>query len=207
MDFIAFLVVYIIACIYVLSVFRFLSNDSIKKKRIVLFHNAILSIYDRNKISESMDNYIIDDLIEQIKLNYNKIFQNEKESDKTMLLDMLEQIIFYYDAYTNKNFEKLFAVNKNFDIRNFVLLISQAIKENDPFSALPTKEATLLKNIDTAIVISNIELGKTAIEQLSAEILNKEAVIKKQEYNNRIATVLSVIGMILTVFFGILSLF
>lgn len=207
MDTLTFFALYLAVVMYILMVWLFFYKESLKRKKTILFHNAILSVYSRAKSSDNNVIYNFKDILEQLTLNYNKIFQNEKESNKTMMLDMLEQIIFYYDAYTNENFERRLRIKKNIEIRDFIFNISQCIKESDPFSALPAKDAALLKNIDDALSNSNIQLGKTAIEQLTTEIVNKESIIKKQERNNQIATILSIVGLVLTIFFGILSIF
>lgn len=196
--------VYLFLCGYILVFCLFFWKEDKKRRCIHLFHNAVLSVYKRNA---SRNPYRFKDITEQLTLNYNKIFQSEKESNRIMLLDMIDQMIFYYDSYSDTRFKKMLHAEKENGVRQFLFAVSSHMKGNDPFASLPAQEATLLKNISDAIYSNNTELGKTAIEQLSTEILNKEALIRKQERNNQITTMMSIVGTVLTVFFGIASLF
>ncbi len=192
--------VYVFFVIYLWVFYLFLMKENRKRKNINMFHNAIMSVYERNN---STNLYVGKDIIEQITLNHNKIFR----SDKIKLLDMIEQLIFYYDSYSDERFKKLLHTDKNIIIIEFLLSVRDFIKQSTPFSSLPVKEASLLKNIDDAITQNNVQLGQTAVEQLSEEILNKETLIKKQEKQNQQATMLTIIGVVLTIFFGIISIF
>ncbi|MBQ2285484.1 MAG: hypothetical protein II244_07445 [Clostridia bacterium] len=80
------------------------------------------------------------------------------------------------------------------------------IKEKEPFASIPAKEANLLNNINDALLKNNIDLGTVSLAQLSKELSSKEIEIKKMEKQNLIGTIVSIIGIILTVIFGILSL-
>lgn len=64
----------------------------------------------------------------------------------------------------------------------------------------------MLKTLSTAIDNNNIDLGQNTLKQLSDEIINKEMIIRKKEKENRLAIILSIVGVLLTLFFGILSI-
>ena len=75
-----------------------------------------------------------------------------------------------------------------------------------PFSNLPETQATLLKNIKDAMLKCNIELGKVALKQLTEELIDSERQLEKQERINKITVILSIVGMLFTIYFGIASL-
>lgn len=145
-------------------------------------------------------------MLEQLKIDYTKIFQNVSGKSIPSLLDMLEQIIYLCDINTDKSFKSSVGEDKDINIREQCIILREIIKEKEPFSSLPTKEAILLTNIRISVQESNLSLCDAILEQLSTEIVNKELVMKKQERNNKNTSVISVVGIILTIFFGFLSI-
>ena len=119
---------------------------------------------------------------------------------------MLEQLIHYYDSYSDKNFKYRFGETKDPKIRSFILDIYKLLKQKEPFSSVTSKESNLLKNINDAIIKNNTDLGLSTLQQLAEEIANKEKTIKKKEKENQVATIVSIVGVVLTIVFGLLSL-
>ena len=128
-----------------------------------------------------------------------------RTNEKTVL-DILETLVYHYDTFTDDRFESLFNVKKDMNIREYIYKLSKYIKEKEPFASIPAKEANLLNNINDALLKNNIDLGTVSLAQLSKELSSKEIEIKKMEKQNLIGTIVSIIGIILTVIFGILSL-
>lgn len=176
-----------------------------KKSKISLtlrrFHNAIITIYN-----DHTPNVSEDDIVERLDMDYNRIVQHIGGNTNTSFLDMLEQIVYRYDTYSDRDFEGIFRAKKDLAIRQFVYTIWKHLKNRDPFIGLPSKEATILKNINIAINEGNVSMGAAYIEQMSTEIINKERKIEKQKHDNQIATIISVVGVVLTIVFGIVSL-
>lgn len=192
-----FLTMYSVLIIVYILILYFLVLKKIKKKKLFRgFHNAVKSIKAKN-IS-------IKDSLEQLTLNYNKLSQ-EYNNIKLSLLDVAEQIIYFYDTYTDELFQSKLQVKKDYEIRDFLFEIVEFIKQTEPFNNLPAKEANLLNTIKEAIVKDNKELGNANIVLLASEIFNKEKTLKKKETDNQVATTISIIGVVLTIFFGILS--
>ena len=184
--------------IYFMMFYLIFFKTQIKHKRDYRFHNAILSIYDSSQS--------VDDAYEQLLLNFNKLCQDMGNNNETTLLDILEKFIYYYDTYSKHRFSNLFRVQKSLEIRNFIFSICKFIKDKDPFTAVPSKEANLLKNINDAIEKNNADFGKASLSQLSNELINKEKLLKKKEKEYQLTFIISIVGMILTIFFGILSI-
>lgn len=200
-DFMAiFSFVMLIIVIVYLYIFFVLYNSKIKKSNQLVdfkLYRIINSIYNQNLgIKESYQQLITNYLI-HMKYSITKE-QNLQES--------LEKTIYCFDAYSDKRFRNLFGEDKNPKIRSFIIDILDYINTNYPFSKIPQKEASLLKIIKESLDNNNIDLGNTAVNQLSEEIGLKEKRQFKLESQNKLSTIISIVGIILTIFFGILSL-
>ncbi len=193
-----FMLVVLIAYFYFF--YAIMIQDALKKKRLRSFYRSIKSILEKENISD-------DEILEELGIDYNKIFQNVSEKNTPSLLEMLEQMIFFYDSYTDKAFKSIFGEDKDSILKEKCVVLRKFIKEKEPFSSLPPKEATLFTNIKIAVQEGNSSLCDAVLEQLSTEIINKDILIKKQEKNNKNTAIISVVGIILTIFFGILSFF
>lgn len=79
------------------------------------------------------------------------------------------------------------------------------IKTINPFISISRKEAELMQSIMNALNNNNCSLGVSSLKQLSQEVATKEKLIIKKDKENRRANIVSIVGLILTVFFGILS--
>ncbi len=187
----------IILVVYICLLYLLFIKSRMRIKRELRFHNAILSVHN-NAAS-------LDDAYEQLLLNFNKICQELGNNNQLTLLDLLETFIHYYDAYSDTQFSKSFGVDKDIKIRDFIFSMCKLIKDNDPFIAVPSKEAGLLNNISDAIIKNNVDFGMAELMQLSTELVNREKLLKKKEKENQLTTVISIVSIVLTVFFGVLS--
>ncbi len=197
-NFILIIILVIVLFIYVYVVLYLLIRQTNSNDRIIKTHSAIVSVYKNCKD--------INTSIPQLEVNYKKIMQKTGNNKDTSLIDTLESILYYYDTYTDRNFKGFFKHEKDSSIRAFIYEIYSTIKSDNIFASVPAKEAQLLKSLSTAIDHNNIDLGQSALNQLSDEIVNKEMIIKKKEKENRLAMTVSIVGVLLTFFFGILSI-
>ena len=198
MELVMSLFLVLVLIIYFFVFYIVFLKSTLQKTRYASFYKAILSVHK--------EFHLLEDALEQLSLNYNKIFQKLGSNYDLSLLDMLEQLIYYYDSYSEKNFKYRFGETKDPKIRSFILDICKLVKKKEPFSSVASKESTLLKNINDAIIKNNKDLGLSTLQQLADEIANKEKTIKKKEKENQVATIVSIVGVILTVVFGLLSL-
>ena len=133
-----FFTMYLALIIVYVFIFYFILLKRIKKKKMFRgFHNAAISIKARNMpMKESL---------EQLTLNYNKLSQ-EHNNTKLSLLDISEQIIYFYDTYTDKFFQSKLRINKDLEIRDFLFSIVEFIKQTEPFNKSPTKRSQFIKH-------------------------------------------------------------
>jgi len=186
-----------------------------KDKGVALHKNfkAVLFVFHIHKFSQFLwDNYSAklinganDACFLQLKLNYDKLSQSFPSGDYTSVLDLLETIIYYYDTYSDKEFKRLLKGEKNNDIRAFIMEVCVFIKNDNPFISSPPKEAEMMRTIKDALHNNNTKLGINSLIQLSREVETKEKLLAKKEKENQIATIISVVGIILTLFFGFFS--
>lgn len=188
--FIAFYVWYIYIAIFKKEIY---SRQIIRR-----FHNAIINIQKKDLKLESS--------FSQLKLNYEKLNQFSSNSNFTSILDLLETIVYYYDTYSDYFFQNTFRTTKRQEVRDFVVAICGFIRNDNPFISSPPKEADLMRTLKEALDSNNSSLGMNSLLQLSKEIETKEKLLKKKDKENQIAIIVSIVGIVLTVFFGLLSL-
>jgi len=98
-----------------------------------------------------------------------------------------------------------FFANDTNDIRNQLHNIVEIMRSENPFYDLSHKDADLLKSIDSTLKSNNNDLGRTILRQLASEIAIKDSNLKIQEKRNKVSTIVSIVGVILTLFFGVIS--
>lgn len=185
--------------LYLLVFYYVFFNTINKKRRLERFHRTIRSILDVGSLD-------VEELYKQSLMNFKIINQTFLFLKPTSYIDILEQIIYYYNSCSDSHFKSVFRDNKNDEVRNACLKLYTYIVDAAPFSNLPETQATLLKNIKDAMLKGNIELGKVALKQLTEELIDSERQLEKQERINKITVILSIVGMLLTIYFGIASL-
>lgn len=194
---------------YFFAFYTIILKRDLQRRFLRRFHNAVCNIYEEvthtaqvDEDPDSAHTY----WFEQLNLNYEKLCQSNPSNNYTSILDLLETIIYYYDSYPDIAFKNVFRQDKKPQIRNFTVDMCLYIKSRNPFISIPRKEADLMQTILDALDSNNKSLGINSLRQLSQEVANKEKLIIKKDKENQRANVVSIVGVILTVFFGILSL-
>jgi len=187
----------IVMCIYFILGYLFFVTNDIKQKRFRELYRAVHSVYQQSKYSK----YALD----QLTMIYNKMPQ-EFAKGNTTLLDMLETLLYYYDTQSDNRFQSMFGLEKDARIRSCIYEIICLIKEEDPFTSNSPKEANYLKDIQIALQKGNADLGHTVVKRLSEELIIKDKLLQKKEKENQLTTMLSVIGILLTIIFGVISM-
>lgn len=179
-----------------------ISNLRERDSQIATYYRIINNIY---KSSNNKD-YSIKELYEQVNLNYEKVSRTFTKNEFVSTLDLIEGLISRYDVCPDEYFFKTYNQKKDEKIREFLVKLRDYIKNINPFISIPKKEADLLQSIQNALINNNESLGMNSLFQLSEEILYKEKTIIKQEKDNRRTAILSIVGVILTAIFGIISI-
>ncbi len=114
-------------------------------------------------------------------------------------------MIYEIDTIGDKRFSQRYSIEVQNDTRNRIIGIISIIKERNPFVSLSSKEANLLINLHHSIESGNKDLGHTILKQLSDEMEILESNIRIQAKRNNTSYIIAAIGIVLTIFFGILS--
>ena len=199
MDIIGWIVMIpLILFFYAFFLFRFFGRYRARnlEKR---FFRAVISVLNNNQNEE--------DCIKQLNLNFKKLSEKvpNLSIDMKSSIDPLEDLIHYQDTLGEKEFKNRFALEITNDARNRVVKLVDKMREQNPFVSLSPKDANLLINLKHAIESGNADLGSTILKQLAEETEVKESNIRVQQKRNNMAYVIAAIGVILTLFFGLLS--
>ena len=201
-----YILFFIVIVIYIWAFFVIILKKDRQSIIMRRYYNAVCNIYSVYPNSEIKSSNPAD-ILEQLNLNYEKLCQSYPNSSYSSILDLLQTLIYYYDTRSDKIFKNIFEVEKNKDIRRFMVDICTYIKDVNPFISIPKKEADLLQSIKNALINNNESLGSNALIHLSQEIENKEKLFITQSKQNQRANVISIVGIILTIFFGFFSFF
>ena len=144
----------------------------------------------------------------QLNLIYKKISESFSfvTSQTRGLTDWLEEFVYLFDTREPTVFKSSYGVEVDKALRDHAYSLLVHIRESNPFSSLPAKEANLLRTLKQAVESPNKELGLTTIRQLAEEIEVLDSAIRTGERRARISYTISIVGVILTVVFGIFSL-
>jgi hypothetical protein len=175
----------------------FLMNLTYKKniKRKEEFYKTLFSALNRNSIDS------IDDIFNIYKgINDLNLPNDRYRSDLNKLLRSF--IVKMHNSVDEKAFDtEMF--NK------WKVQMTDYIKKNEevsPFSNLPDAERNIMNDIISYLDVNNPEAVKTKSRELAGYIQSKSERIVDLEKKNRFATIISAVGIILTIIFGILSL-
>ena len=173
------------------------------KSKLVLrrFNNAIKLAYKRNNPPKSSV-----EILERLLVDYNNIVRHMGKIEYTSCLDVLEQIFYRYDTYSDRDFKDFFKEDRDENIRDFVFGLCKQMKESGQYIELPRKESKLISDIQSALADNNVALGTAAIDQLVSEIIRKDYELQNQRYDNQLGKNLSIVGIIISFAFGILSI-
>lgn len=185
----------VIATYVILIIVVFLLSTDVDYKRKTVYL-AIINIYDK-KIS-------IEKSIEQLYISFNYI---NNRNNNLKLEKYLENYIALYDTMSEEKFERVLKNAKNNDIREFIIELLNYLHNKNPFYQLNETEASILTNIKNFAKEKNSDHIKHQIKELAKELRKKDEIISKANKANRISFIVSIIGVVLTIFFGILSLF
>lgn len=146
--------------------------------------------------------------INEIKLNFRKLAE-KNPSNKEIIrnpTDLMEELIYNVDNFEKKNFKEKFGFEITSETRSNILKFITKLKEENPYVSLPPKEGNLLSLIQQSLETNNKEMGLNALTQLAEEIEILGTNIRIQEKRNVNAYIVSVVGVLMTIIFGILTL-
>lgn len=165
------------------------------------FYRSIKNILER----ETDDSRAID----QISIVYRKVAESNQEFSRKYRtpIDICEDLLSRVTGYTAVFFKFHYSLHFTSEDLSRLANIIKSIENDMPFIALSPKYGNQLDMLKLAYDSNDVILGTSGLRQLSKDIKYLESTIENQERKNRIATWISVVGVILTIVFGAVSIF
>lgn len=166
------------------------------------------------KNKKKRDNNFIDSLVNGLKIGtivslndvYN-IFKgsNDTELDNDVYRYRINKILrrFLVDLQLAKY------IDDEVQIKHWKAIIDEFILENEqlsPFSELPQTERNIMNDLTSFLKTDDKEAIKRKLFELSSAIQLRNEQLEKVEKQNKWSMPLSLIGLVLTIYFGIISL-
>lgn len=181
---------------YIAGIF-FLLNLGYKRKikKREEFHRTLYVALKRNSIDS------IDDIFNLYKGINNLNLPNDRYRSELNKL-LLSFIVKLYGFFEEDNIKDEVIIKWKNNLAGYI----KKNEEVSPFSNLPDAERNIMNDILTFLEVDNKTGVKTKTKELAGYIQSKSERIMDLERKNKVSTITAVIGLVLTVIFGILSL-
>lgn len=171
-----------------------------KKRARKAFFRALLTILERDQ----------DDLqcVPEIFMMYKKVLElhpSVRDSYRSAV-NFVEDFLFRADSYAPNRFKYIYGLDVSQDIRKRIVNIVGLMKQTEPFSSVSSKYSGLLSMLNHALDTNNVDLGKSMIDQMADDIEILERTIYSQQRTNLASIIVSVVGLILTIVFGVVAI-
>lgn len=149
--------------------------------------------------------------IQKVYDKLNIIFQKLLEVHPIMRkkfknsIDFYEDFLFYIESRPI-NYAYFNVKAMNVALKSRVFELANLARAENPFASISPREANLLQLLSNAIKTDNKDLGITTLKQLVQQIELTNSDLYSQKKRNNISYILAIVGFILTIFFGIISL-
>lgn len=193
-----FLMVLIVTIFY-LPLALFALKMTKQKRARAEFFRATKAILERVESNE--------DAVKQIQIVFKKLTERHPYARQAYKSapDFLEDYLCRIESFGNEGFKEAYKFELDDSQKNRLVEIIEAIKSKQPYSTISSKYGNLLSMISHAFDTDNLDLGKTNLRQLSDDIEVLESTIEQQSKTNQVSLAISVVGVILTLVFGALT--
>jgi len=191
---------YLIIIIFYIPVVFLIIQRRKQRRAVSEFYRGVKSIIEHNDdINDSLEQIAI--IYKKISENYSYISDNYRSNT-----DMIEDLLYKLEALKEKDFIKRYDIEFTVEQKKRIVELIQEMKKRQPFSSLNSKHGNLLNLIKTAIDNDNKDLGISTIKQMSDEVEILEGTIKTQSKRNQISMIVSAVGVVLTLVFGVITI-
>lgn len=154
-------------------------------------------------IMKNPNNYQL--IIKELELLYRETeFRHPKHMKRYKSLKSILESTFTGLYCKNDRYLKRFELFRLKDKRYIMSELVEIVAKKHPFSNLNNNQEWLLETIN-GLLENKGESDNYVFKQLATEINSLNNSIEKGEKQNRISVILSTIGVILTIFFGIMT--
>lgn len=162
----------------------------------------------KNTFIETFIKGLSDNTIENSEdlLNVYSGITNLSIEDLTNKQDLNKWLREILAKLVNKEVGKDFTPDQTITIKHKITEFINRNEKANPFTDLPDTERNIINDISTYNKVGDIESVDRKINELSSVIITRHEQQKKIESLNKWSIPLAVIGLILTIIFGILSI-
>lgn len=148
-----------------------------------------------------------DSAAQAISIVYGRLTQHYPNvaHDLRSPADAIEEFIYRYDTRTDREFRQQLGIERVPIVRERVTRLLAKFRAENPFANLSSQAAALFRNVQEAIATGSADHARASLVLLADEVERVEGVVRTQERRNTIATLISVVGVILTLVFGAVS--
>jgi hypothetical protein len=145
--------------------------------------------------------------VPQINLLYKRLSEHYSTITDSFRssVELLEELIVRLDTLDEKQFKDWFGISPPQGQRQRIINVHRLMKAKNPYSSLSSKEANLLMVLSGSIENKNEGLGNNTVSQIADEFEILESSLRKQSKKNTVSFLISVVSVILTVIFGLVS--
>ena len=148
------------------------------------------------------------DFIKKASIVFEKFIQKNAFAKKeyTSLQDVIENIIYYSETRNVKLLKNEYGIDISNDEKEKIYSFLDVIKSDYPYDILGQYDKQIILNLVKSINNDDKQSTENFINQIIKELFNKSKKINEQTKFNTVTVIISVVGIILTIFFGIQSI-
>jgi len=164
------------------------------------FFHAVIAILQRVSDDQAV--------VEQIHIVFKKLAERFPYVSQTYkgATDFTEDLLYRSEAYREGAFKSAYGFELDNSQKDRIVRAIAIMKVSQPFSSISSKYGNLLNMIKHAFDTNNHDLGVNNLRQLADDIEVLESTIEVQARRNQVSIVVSIVGVILTIIFGALSI-
>jgi ABC-type glycerol-3-phosphate transport system permease component len=192
-------IVFLIVVVFYIPLIFILKKSFIRKASRKEYYRAFLSVLDRVDDDE--------EVVDQMTVIFKKISERHglTSSGNDTATDYSEDLLCRVESYRHATFKFHYSIEFTPEHKGRIVNVIRIMKARQPFGSLSSKYGNLLSMIKHAFDTSNDDLGVSNLRQLAEDIELMESTIHSQGKKNLIATSVSVVGVVLTIVFGALT--
>jgi len=193
------------AILYAVEIYMVLSKRESRISRQKMY--AAFARIVQAHVGDAIDDpsIALDNTLEKIKDNYKQLrYEFPLAAKDAHLIEYLSQ--FYRKNLDKKNVLIWRITERHEKSKTIVHDLMDLQKVLNPFELMSEEDTILFRQAYKAILDGGDNVSRSAINEISVKYQDSINAGKKQQYTNRLLTVVALLGVILTVFFGVLSL-
>ncbi|WP_448788364.1 hypothetical protein [Bacteroides graminisolvens] len=196
-DYFSQLSMLLVSISYIVAVYSMLTSA---KKRRLKRKEKFIETFIRGLSENTIENY--DDLLNV----YSGVTQLSVEdlTNKQIMNKWLREVL---SKLVNRDIGKDLDNNQLLEIKNKITIYIKANESAFPFTDLPETERNIINDITSYNKLGERDSVDRKINELSSVIITRYELQKKIERLNKWSIPIAIVGLILTVIFGVLPIF